>query len=48
MAAAVLGVRFAGPDSWPVGVRLATQAGSGVAVYAAVLYYAHRTGFWTS
>ena len=43
MAAAVLGVRFAGSDSWPVGLRLATQAGAGVLVYAAVLYYAHRT-----
>ena len=42
MAAAVLGVRFASPVTWPAGVHLAAQALCGAAVYAAVLYGAHR------
>jgi len=42
MAAAVLGVGFASPHAWPVGVRLTTQVLCGAIVYVAVLYWAHR------
>jgi len=41
MAAVALGVRFATPDTWPVGVRLVAQVVSGAVAYASVVYFAH-------
>jgi len=42
MAAAVLALRWGTPASWQMSVRLGAQVLAGVAVYAAVVYGAHR------
>ena len=42
MAAAVLGARFATPHAWAPWAALVTQVATGSAVYAAVLFAAHR------